>query len=60
MAPKSTKVVQRRSRQLDEINFDTLVGIENIFEEFLENVNSVSILDVVRESVSFWGSKTGE
>ena len=29
IAPNSTKVVQRRSRQLDEVNVDTLVGIEN-------------------------------
>ena len=30
IAPKSIKVVQRRSRQLDEINVDALVGRENI------------------------------
>ena len=58
IAPKSTKIVQRRSRQLDEINLDrpTLVGIYNILRSFLK----ISILDVVRESVPYFWSKTGE
>ena len=33
---------------------------EKTFEEILEKLNSVSILDVVRESVPFLWSKTGE
>ena len=32
---------------MDEINYNTLVGKDNIFEKFLENVRSVSILDVI-------------
>ena len=52
IAPKSSKVVQRRSRQLDETNFIHLWK-RKLLRSFLKNVNSDSILDVVRESVPF-------
>ena len=48
----STKIkikIQRCSRQLHEINNNTLV--DKLFEQFLENMNSLSILDVIWKSV---------